>query len=67
MKAKRLKTRIKTTSIIVVKALATTLSAFILSSFSKDKTIYKDIFEESIRGIIELKVEMSTLKNKIKR
>lgn len=62
MKAKRLEARRETTSMIVVKALATTLFASILLSSSKDKTIDKDIFKELIRRMKELKLEINVLK-----
>lgn len=53
------------TSMIAMKALTTTLFASILSSFSKTIFLDKDIIEELMRDIRELKVETNALKKNI--
>lgn len=49
-------------SLIAMKVLTTTLSTLILSSLLKNKNVDRKILDELIRGMRELKIEMSALK-----
>lgn len=64
MKVKRLRIKIEITSIIVLKALAKTLSASIPWIFSKDKSLKENFIKELIKSIRKLMIEMNELKKK---